>query len=395
MKKNKIKLSSFRHLYFFLILIITGLFMIQCGGLVRLTIPEDSYQDAWITPFGSNQRQNSVNRDVLPPYKILWVRGFKSVITDQPLAINNYLIFTIKNGTLGIINIERGDVTGDGQVAPGFNHAPVLHENIIYYAANLGDETLGGLNLINLKHTLKKKLPHLTTSPLVWGDQLYVGTDDGKFISIDRESGSKIWEFSTKAPIMGNPANKGNRIYFSDVKGNFFCVDAENGYEIWTTKLESNIYTGPVIHNENLFIGSTSGVFYSLNAETGKILWSLKSEGSFYGNAAAKEGTIYVGNNSHKLYAINAKNGEINWEHKTKGIINSAPLVGPNYVYFGSWDKAFYVLDRRNGDLVYRKEFDKAIKTSPLIFQNRIFVQTANEEIYCLANEKMPQKKGP
>ena len=158
--------------------------VMHCSGLVKLKIPPEAYnedKEKWITPYGDNLRQNSIEIDVIPPYKILWDKKYKSVIPDQPLAIDKYIIFVIQNGMLAFFDINKGELIGDGRIAPGFKHSPLIDQNFLYYAANLGHETLGAIKLDKLKKKWKVKLPHLNTTPLLWEDKLYVGSDFGQF----------------------------------------------------------------------------------------------------------------------------------------------------------------------------------------------------------------------
>jgi outer membrane protein assembly factor BamB len=364
------------------------LIALNCTGLVKLKLPADestNSKEHWLTAFKSNQRHNAVEYDLEPPYKILWDKKYKSVITDHPLATHKYIIMTLKNGNLALFDIEQGGILGDGRIAPGFEHSPTIENNILYFAANLGNETLIAMNLQNLKKLWKIRLPHIYTPPLISGDKIYVGTSSGQLFCVDKITGEKKWHFPARASIQGIPAELGGKIFFSDVKANMYCIDSQSGEMSWSTQLQPNIYNGPVIAEQKVFIGSTSGVFYALSTDSGKILWRTESNGSIYGNAAYKDGTLYFGNNAHYMTAMDAESGDISWQFKTNGIINTAPLVGSNYIYFGSWDRKLYVLSQNNGELLYQFEFKRPIKASPIIYKKCLYIQTANDRFYCLS----------
>ncbi len=376
-------------------LLITALTAFQCSGLVKLNLPPAAYQpgeNPWLTPFGNNRRTNSSGFDVTPPYKIVWDKGYRSVITDQPLAVQNFLIFTVESGLLGFVELEHGDLAGDGRLAPGFLHSGAISGGRLYYSANLGNETVGSFNLQNLKHEWKKKFPHMNTSPLIEKERVYVGGDQGNFYSLDKVTGEKKWEFKAPATIYGSPAAADGKIFLGDVKGNLFCLNAASGEKIWQQKLQENLYGGPLIAEELLIIGSTSGIVYALDSASGTEKWSLETGGSIYGNGAYRDGMVFIGNNDHNIYGIDVSTGKIIWTYKAKGIINTAPLAGPDFVYFGCWDEAFYVLDRCTGEMIYRQEFDDPIKTSPLLYRGKIFIQTANDHIFCLDSDKQDSK---
>jgi len=364
--------------------------LITCTGLVKLQLNPEYYNSAdpgWPIIYASNSRQNAVDSDLLPPYKVIWETGTKSVIPDQLLAIDNYLIFTSKNGNLTFLDIEKGDVIGESRIAPAFEHAPIIDGQVLFYATNLGNETLVALNLLNLKKIWKLNLPHLYTSPLIWKDRIYVGTKDGRLFCVDKKLGEIFWHFNAKASLFGVPAEKEGKIYFCDVKGSIYCIDGLTGKNLWITDLQPNIYSGPVIGKDKLYLGTTAGIFYALNLISGKILWEMESGGSIYSNASYKDNVIYFGNNSHKIFALDADNGHAIWEFQTQGIINSAPLLGGNLLYIGSWDHNLYILSQNSGELIQRVEFKRPIKSSPLLYKSNLFIHVANDHLFCLGKQ--------
>ncbi|GAB4371494.1 MAG: hypothetical protein Kow0042_14250 [Calditrichia bacterium] len=365
--------------------------------MIKLDIPTQAYSDstdAWLTAYKNNMRHNAVSYDVKPPYKIEWDARFRSVITDHPLAVDRYLIFTVRNGTLAFFDIQTGQKIGDGHLAPAFLHIPTLSENILYYASNLGKKNAGAFDLRRLDKLWESKLPDLNTSPLLIEDRIYIGSNQGQFFCLNKKNGETIWTYQKAGQIFGNPAAVNGKIYLANVKGGLMCLNADTGKELWKTQLKENIYAGPTVTRDRVFIGSTAGIMYGVDARSGSILWEYKTAGSIYGNAAYLEETLFFGCNDNFVYALNAINGSELWRFKTNGIVNTAPLVGPTMVYVASWDKNFYVLDRFSGNLIYRQEFNQSLKSSPIIYDKRIFLQVANDRIYCLSHDKSPSKAG-
>jgi outer membrane protein assembly factor BamB len=367
----------------------TFLSILFCGGLGRIRVPEkESLQSSqnWTTPFRSNLRHNASDHDVDPPMMILWKKGYKSNVTDQPLGYAGYIISTLQNGNLVYLDIDKQELIGEGKIAPGISRAPTIDNNILYYGANLGDETLVAFDLIKKKKIWKARLPHQYTSPIIWKDRVYSGTKGGQLFCLNKINGQTIWHFNAKSSLFGVPAEADGNIIFCDVKANIYSVDAVSGYHNWVTELQSNIHGGPLVANNLIYVGTTAGIFYALESDSGNIVWQVETGGSIYGNAAYKEGILYVGNNAHKLIAIDAGSGKILWEYETRGIINSAPLVGENYIYFGSWDRFLYVLSRHTGEEMSKIEFKRPIKSSPLLYRDRIYIHLANDGFYCLGN---------
>ena len=134
---------------------------------------------------------------------------YKSVITDQPLAIGNYILFTLENGMLAYCDVELGHMVGDGRIAPGFLHSGTIDNKILYYGANLGREPIAALDLTTLKRQWELALPTINTSPMSWDKYIYVGTENNQIFCLNRNSGDKVWSLAARSTLFGVPAEDG------------------------------------------------------------------------------------------------------------------------------------------------------------------------------------------
>jgi len=58
------------------------------------------------------------------------------------------------------------------------------------------------------------------SSPLVSGEVLYLGRDDGDLVALNRHTGKAIWRFSVGVPIKSSPVVSGNLLFVCDFDGN-------------------------------------------------------------------------------------------------------------------------------------------------------------------------------
>ena len=61
------------------------------------------------------------------------------------------------------------------------------------------------------------------SSPVLAGDILYFGSDDGHLYALDKQTGKLLWKFYFGCPIKGSPIVSGNALYLSDYDGNLFA----------------------------------------------------------------------------------------------------------------------------------------------------------------------------
>ncbi len=370
--------------------VLTGiLFLLACGGLVKLHISERAFApeaEKWAQPYGNMQRQHRVKGDVPPPYGVVWQRRYRSVVTDHPLAIDSVLVLTTQSGMMAYFHLPEGDLMGDGHLIPGMSHGPTIRENIVYVSGNLGDYTLAAFDMSNVQVLWKTRFSHLNSSPLLWDDRVIVAGDSGKVLCVQAQDGKEVWRYSTGETVFGNLAADSNSLYLADVRGRVVCLDVRSGQPRWQVQVKENVYAGPTIGEGLLFLGTTAGIFYGIDTRNGEIRWQFRTRGSVYGHAAYGDGVVYFGCDDHYVYALRSHDGSELWKFRTGSIVNTTPLVGDQFLYFGGWDRFFYVLDRFTGDLIYRQEFPRPFKSSPIIYQGKIYFHLANYKLFCLEN---------
>lgn len=376
---------------------IIAIFLFGCSATLKLTFPPEVVADAeqdWLTLGRNNLHQFYATEDVVPPLQIVWKKRIKGVVADHPLAYDNYILIPVIDGMIYQIDYKTGEEVGNGRMGFGMEHVSTIHDNAIYSGFNVGHPSLLGLNLQMGEPLLRREDFQVTTTPLIWDDRMYFGTNQWVFLCINPYSGEEIWRFEAKAPIRSSPALQEPAVIFADEKGWVYSLDASSGILLWEQQLEGNTFSHPVITGSHVFIGTTTGKFYAIQIKDGKISWQKKFHGAIFSSPSVYKDKLYVGNNNHEVVCLQQETGEILWRFITDGIVNTIPLPSPEYLYVTSWDKNLYVLDRESGELVFKMEFRKPLKTSPIIYKNLLFLHVANDRLYALTNASLAKNWG-
>ena len=135
-------------------------------------------------------------------------------------------------------------------------------------------------------------------NPAIVGGRVFVGSDNGKFYSLDADSGCMYWSVQAEGGIRAAPsvARVGDRtvVYFGDLKGNMYAIDALKGDTIWKKQVDEHKYarvTGaPKLHDGRLYVPVSSveeapaaqpayecctfrGSVVALDGATGAVVW--------------------------------------------------------------------------------------------------------------------------
>jgi outer membrane protein assembly factor BamB len=165
--------------------------------------------------------------------------------------------------------------------------------------------------------------------PLVTNDLILIGSDKscdpngvGHAYAFERDTGKVRWKYrSTSVPTDVIQIN--SNVYFGSFQDQWSSVDHKTGSLNWSfstgaANKECDPPKAPVTDGNRLFIAGLDGVIYSLDASTGRVGWKRKLPAAPSTGLALSDKTIYVGTNDQRLYRLNAETGAVMSELATE-----------------------------------------------------------------------------
>jgi outer membrane protein assembly factor BamB len=105
-------------------------------------------------------------------------------------------------------------------------------------------------------------------TPAVWKDAVYVGTNGGRVIGVDRMTGAVRWEKHVPAPAWGSPVVVDDLLMLGDCDGVLHAWDVRDTKvdppQRWQVDLGGCIEATPAVWNGRVYIGSRNGYLYAL-----------------------------------------------------------------------------------------------------------------------------------
>lgn len=239
------------------------------------------------------------------------------------------------------------------------------------------------------------------SAPLLVGDYIYMGTDDGYMYSICKNDGSIKWKFKISfAPkgkgILSSPQVYKDKLLFGAYDGNLYCLNRLTGQVEWVFYDADWIGSTPYIDQGNgvLYVGLEFGLFkkyggvVAINILTGKSLWKSYDLPAFVhaSPAYSKRYSIVVcGCNDGYLYAFDSGTGKMLWKFKTEGEIKYGACFeeSKGLVIFGSFDGGVYVLNVKDGSVYAKFSAEFGFYSTPLITGNKVIIGSLDKKVYC------------
>lgn len=313
--------------------------------------------------------------------------------------------------------------------------SPALTKSSVLFGTR--DGNLYSLNTENASlnwkfATLKGSFPKLFTeghevrsTPVIVGSNAYFGAYDGRFYSVNVESGIENWNFPTGGPILSTPAVVNNIAYFGSEDSRLYAVNIKTGQEKWRFEAEDSISSAPAIMDGLIYFKSNDFNLYCISLETGIEQWAFRTKDRKISDPAVSNGKVYFGcydGDGTFLYALDAKDATILWKYKAVIFIRQAPTiindtilasaadrlvaldafgkekwsfqalsnittqasVSGRTAYFGTSDGTLYAIDIKTGQKSWQFKSEKRIASHPVIHKNFVFFCSDDKYIYKL-----------
>ena len=223
------------------------------------------------------------------------------------------------------------------------------------------------------------------SSPVVWGDLIYVSTSNGQdeshvnipsprapaIIALNKNTGELVWEDNSvedrilhgqwSTPTVGRI---GGVLQVISAQGDGWVrgYEAETGKKLWEfdtnpkdavwPRTRNELIGTPVIYEDRVYIGNGqdpehgegTGHFYAIDpTKRGDItksglIWHFDKIRRSISTAAIVDGLVYIPDFSGYFHCLDAKTGQLYWTHDMLAAIWASPLVADGKIYLGDED---------------------------------------------------------
>ena len=304
-----------------------------------------------------------------PPFRLLWTFRARNLIEFPPAVAYGRLYFANNSGVLFGVYANTGKTAWTfashrcQAMSPAVNAQTVYATFLNHPPCNASGGNLDGeivaLNAGSGKVRWRRQTGPSESSPLVRGNDVYVGDWNGRVDDFDATTGDLKWTFKAGGKVKDGIAASGNSLFFGAYDSHVYAVDARNGKLLWRASSQprfgqsGEFYATPAIAYGRVFIGSTDGKEYAFGATTGDILWSHSTGGYVYSSSAVWRQRVYAGSYSGSLFCFDAATGDVKWSFKANGPISGSPTIVSGRVYFATLKRRTYALNAATGALLW------------------------------------------
>ena len=216
----------------------------------------------------------------------LWRTKTRLPLAGGPAVRGNLLVAGASDGHVVALNAADGKVLWTVLINGAVISAPAISDNVI--AVRSVDGKLRGLSPTD-GHELweaEQDVPSLslrgTSSPVIVGDLIICGFDNGKVLAVNAADGSQVWLATIAAPhgrteiqrladVDGPVDVVGKDVYAVGYHGNVTMLALDSGQTWWSHKASS--YRALTVDNGAVYMSTADGQVVALNPSNGAVIW--------------------------------------------------------------------------------------------------------------------------
>ena len=286
----------------------------------------------------------------------IWRVETDTILSSGPGVGQGLVVVAGYDGDLVALQAEDGSEVWRVNIAGESLARPIISENlVIIYTID------GRLRVLSTfdgseRWTFEQSLPALTqrgsSVPILVGNTVICGFDNGRLIALDLQTGTPEWE-----AILAPPSGRSDLERLSDVDGSITAI------------------------GQDVYAAGYNGRIASLAIESGQVLWTRDLSSPT--GVTADWNNIYTVGDQGEIVAILRRNGDDVWRYE--GLLRrepTPPVPFSTTVVVGDFEGYVHFLSNFDGRIMARERVGKGmISGIPLVMGDKLYVQSENGDV--------------
>ena len=337
--------------------------------LVEYT-PEIKIEEIWSESIGVGTDEQSL--------KLIPVIGFGKILAAD------------RDGLIQARDLTTGRLIWEVKTDIQFSAGPGLGVGTIILGSS--DAEVAAFNSENGELLWKSTVSSEVLSvPVVANGIVVVRTTDGEIIALSEKNGGKLWNYEHNAPALsvrgiGAPVIVGENVIEGYDNGKLMALRLTDGKYVWETSVAIpkgrseverlvDLDVDPIEVTGVLYIASYHGGAAAISELDGDVLWRNEAISSYTGMGHDFR-YLYLSDSTDNVWQLEQRTGSSLWKQKDLHQRKlTAPTVYENYVVVGDFEGYVHWLSTSDGRQLGRiKVADSAIDARPVVVDNTVYI---------------------
>lgn len=230
----------------------------------------------------------------------------------------------------------------------------------------------------------------ILSPPTASSGVVVVRTVDGKLFGLNSTTGQRVWIYDRTVPVLtlrgtAAPVIEGDIVLNGFDNGRLVAVSLHDGRSLWESRIALpsgrteiermvDLDAEPVVVGDTVYAVTFQGRVAALDLYSGRTLW--RRDMSSYAGLGADTDSLYVTDDMSHVWALDRYTSASLWRQtKLQARMVTAPVRLHGHVVVGDGQGYLHLMDREDGQFVGRARIDSAgIVVPPVVREDTIYV---------------------
>lgn len=317
----------------------------------------------------------------------------KQYLKLEPVYAMGRIFVADSGGEIKAIDAESGQVVWKTDADTKITGGPGAGENLVI--AGTGEAEVIALAADSGTIQWRSRVSsEVLSAPKYDGNIIVVRTIDGKIFGLTAGEGERIWTYEQSVPALtlrgtSSPVIAGNLLVAGFDEGRLAAIELQTGKVVWDTRIALgsgrtelermiDIDAEPLVFNDVIYVATFQGRIAAVALETGRIIWTR--EVSSYAGISADAEAIYITDDDSAVWALDRASGNSLWKQdKLMARALTAPAVTENMVVVGDVEGYLHWIDKATGEILAREQItDHKIIAAPISVDNVVYAYASD-----------------
>lgn len=211
--------------------------------------------------------------------------------------------------------------------------------------------------------------------------RIYFGASDKKLYALDT-AGLFLWAVPTRDNVVTRPVVVGERLLFGSEDGNIYCVHGETGRLLGQIETGGAVVASPAVAGETAVFGSDDGGVYAIDVSSCTLLWLFDAGDAVEAPLTIAQEVVFVVGRG-LLAALRIDNGDPLWVQEPAEIYRFAPALLDDRLLLVDEFNQLAAFARADGRLLWTKGEPRYVG-EPLVVDEGVLLMGDEPIIYLL-----------
>lgn len=329
---------------------------------------------AWTSAQGNARRAGTEREAVSRDPEVAWTVDVGRGLRSQPLVHEGVVVVAGTNRLIAAYSAATGDRFWEQRLNASVGGGVLWRSDTLWVATESLTGEVSARRLGKGGQLWERDVGPARHPPLLIGETLYIGTENGALTSLDAATGERHWRMSTPSGLASAPLAYGDHsVVLVGQRDSAYVVAREDGAIERSIALPDGASAGATLAGDLLLVPLRRGRLAGVNLASGTVWTTDTGHDLLAAPVVAADGTIYALTSAGEVWRVLPGTERAGRIAALGGAARASLTLVRDGLLVGRLDGSLFLLER-SGDIVWERNLDGSIVAPVAVANGAVFV---------------------